>query len=377
MNLTVFRRFLRAWYRRRRRSLPWRENPDPYRIWISEVMLQQTTVSAVVPYFERFLAAFPTLHDLAAADEEAVLRCWEGLGYYRRARHLRQAAQQVVRDWGGQIPKNPAELQSLPGVGRYTAGAIASIAFDERAPILEANTQRLHCRLTGLDDPRSAAAQRSLWSFAEALLPDRGRGAGEINQALMELGSQVCRPEAPHCGVCPVSQFCEAFRTGRQEEIPRTAARPKVTEWVEAAVALFRTAPHRRPLGERQVDAGREWLLFRRLESERWPGLWDFPRFAIADGGGLAPTPQQIAARLLEAFGLRARGLEPAASIRHSVTRYRFLLHGWRGEWAGGRSTTARETRWVGTSELSQTPMPAPGRRIAAQLLFDSKSARG
>ena len=226
-------------------------------------MLQQTQVATVRPYFERFLAALPTVEALAAADEHEVLRLWEGLGYYRRARQLHQAARLICSRHGGRFPRDIEQLRRLPGIGRYTAGAILSIAFDQPQPILEANTSRLFSRLLAWSgEPASAAGQRLGWAMAEAVLPRRG--AGRFNQALMELGSEVCQPRQPRCAVCPVASLCRAFAAGLQSRIPpprRKAARKAVRE---AAVVVRRR--------------GRV-LLLQRPEGGRWAGLWDFPRF--------------------------------------------------------------------------------------------------
>ncbi len=217
--LRRFRRNLLRWYDRAGRDLPWRATRDPYAVWISEVMLQQTTVAAVKPYFERFLERFPDVAALAAADESDVLRLWEGLGYYSRGRNLHRAARVVVEQHDGRFPEDVTTLQSLPGIGRYTAGAIASFAFDVPAPIVEANTVRLYARLTGLDgDPRSTAGQRALWEFAEAIVP--AKRAGAFNHALMDLGATVCTINEPRCHDCPVRSCCRAFADGRQAEIP-------------------------------------------------------------------------------------------------------------------------------------------------------------
>src|SRR5579872_810155 len=217
--LTRLRRALRAWYSRHARPLPWRKTADPYVIWISEIMLQQTTVAAVVPYFDRFVKRFPTLESLASAAEKEVLRRWEGLGYYSRARNLHRAARILVRERGGRFPNDVAELLTLPGIGRYTAGAIASFAFDKQAPILEANTLRLYCRLLDFGgDPRSAAGQKLLWGFAGQIVPRRHPGT--FNQSLMELGATVCTVDEPRCSVCPVRGYCAAFSRGRQTQIP-------------------------------------------------------------------------------------------------------------------------------------------------------------
>ncbi|MFW6124955.1 MAG: A/G-specific adenine glycosylase, partial [Pirellulales bacterium] len=235
----AFRRRLLRWYARSARDLPWRRTHDPYAIWVSEIMLQQTQVAAVVPYFERFLAAFPTVSELACATEHDVLRLWEGLGYYSRARNLHRAAHQVDRNYGGRVPDDPKQLADLPGIGRYTAGAIASIAFDRRTPILEANTRRVLSRLAALrEDPRTATAERRLWQFADRILP-RSR-PGRFNQALMELGAEVCRPRDPACGRCPVHLHCRAYRAGLQHALPLPGRPTKVQRVREAAVVVRR-----------------------------------------------------------------------------------------------------------------------------------------
>src|SRR5262245_37625348 len=260
-----FAQRLRAWFRRHARDLPWRRTRDPYAVWVSEIMLQQTQVATVVPYFERFLWRFPTVQALAQADEQDVLRLWEGLGYYRRARQLHRAARQVGSEYGGEFPRDRQAACRLSGIGRYTAGAILSLALDAREPILEANTLRLWSRLLAYrGDPRGTAGQRVLWAAAEQALPRRGVGA--FNQALMELGAKVCRARQPACGSCPVAAFCEARRRGLQHAVPRAAARPRIESVREAMIAVWH---------------GRRVLIVRRADAARWGGLWDFPRFTV------------------------------------------------------------------------------------------------
>src|SRR5207253_2981976 len=197
------------WFATHQRDLPWRRSRDPYRIWVSEIMLQQTQVATVVPYFERFVQAFTTLACLATAEEHDVLRRWEGLGYYRRARSLHLAARQLASEHGSMVPNDPEVLSELPGMGRYTVGAVLALAFDRPMPILEANSQRVLCRLFGRDeDPRKGTARRRLWELAKSLLPKRR--VGDFNQALMELGALVCTPAAPKCSACPLADKCVA-----------------------------------------------------------------------------------------------------------------------------------------------------------------------
>src|SRR5438105_5534112 len=212
-NTIDFRRSLLAWYTANRRDLPWRvarksptsERPDPYRVLVSEAMLQQTQVATVIPYFNRFMAAYPTLRDLAAANEQEVLRVWQGLGYYSRARHLLGTAKILVDEKNGKIPATVEELLELPGIGRYTAGAIASLAFERRAPILDGNVSRVLCRLDLIRDE----SKEALWTRAEELLPKKR--IGDFNSALMELGATVCTPRAPKCLMCPVQKHCAAL----------------------------------------------------------------------------------------------------------------------------------------------------------------------
>jgi A/G-specific adenine glycosylase len=213
------RRALLDWYRANRRDLPWRATRDPYAIWISEAMLQQTRVETAIPYYERFLARFPDLQTLADADSDDVLGVWAGLGYYSRARNLHAAARIVVDEHAGELPDDAEALRSLPGVGRYTAGAVASIAFDRPEPVVDGNVSRVFARLRGIrDDVRKAATVRRLWEEAAALV--RGPHPGDLNQALMELGARVCTPRAPRCPVCPVAHHCEAQRGGDAEALP-------------------------------------------------------------------------------------------------------------------------------------------------------------
>src|SRR3954452_17850774 len=225
----LLRRRLLAWYSKHARDLPWRQSRDPYRVWISEIMLQQTQVATVRDYYERFIRALPDVHSLAGANETDVLRLWEGLGYYRRARQLHAAAKKVVSEHEGNFPENSHELQQLPRIGRYTAGAIASIAFGRRTPILEANTIRLLSRLVAYrGNPHTQTGQQPLWQAAEEILP-RSRVA-EFNQALMELGSLVCTPDNPKCDACPLASVCQGYAANLQHEIPPAKPRAASTD---------------------------------------------------------------------------------------------------------------------------------------------------
>lgn len=341
--LPAFRRSLLRWYGQNARRLPWRETADPYRIWISEVMLQQTTVVAVVPYFERFLARFPDVVTLARADEKDVLRLWEGLGYYSRARNLHAAARSIAFERNGDFPQSTHELMALAGIGRYTAGAIASFAFDRPAAIVEANTLRLYCRLLGYrGDPRSSAGQKTLWSFAERLLPRTG--AGRTNQALMELGATVCTAESPACDRCPARALCVAAARGLQDEIPLRAKRPDTTAVTEFAVAVRRDE---------------RFLLLKRPLGERWAGLWDFVRFASAD--------ESLSHHLRKNLGVDAAIGAHLATIRHSVTRYRITLVCYLADWQAGEPASG-EFRWVAPADFAEFPLSTTGRKLSLLL---------
>jgi A/G-specific adenine glycosylase len=350
---------LLSWFDKNQRDLPWRRDRDPYRIWVSEIMLQQTQVATVVPYFERFVARFPTLTDLAAASEHDVLLLWEGLGYYRRARDLHRAARIIAAEYGDRLPNDPAVLRQLPGFGEYTCNAVLSQAFDHRLPILEANSQRVLSRLFGrTGDPRQGPARRWLWSAAAGLLPAQRVGA--FNQALMEVGSLLCTPTTPKCSQCPLARRCVAFREGKQNDIP---VRPKATTSVpvrEVAVVVRR--------------AGRV-LLVRRPDRGRWSGMWEFPRTELP---GAEPEEAAALRIVRELTGLRIKIASELLTIRHGVTRYAITLICFEAEHVRGEfaSEFYREGAWLLPTELADYPVSAPQRRLARALLQPERQRR-
>jgi A/G-specific adenine glycosylase len=334
------------WFDRHARDLPWRRTRSVYHVWVSEIMLQQTQVAAVIPYFERFIAQFPTIEQLAAAEQQQVLRAWEGLGYYRRARQLHQAAQLIAQEHGGRFPTNVERVRALPGIGRYTAGAILSIALDQRHPILEANTVRLFSRLMAFSgDPSRRDGQQLLWSFAEAILPRRR--VGDFNQALMELGATVCTARQPDCEACPVVRLCPTRAHGLQEQIPAPKPKKQYVQVHEAAV----------------VVRCREKLLLRCCQpGERWAGLWDFPRFQIHATAGRAKA-DEIAAKVAELTGVAVRPVRHLTTLRHGVTRYRITLEC--HEATSARQVTPRDhLRWVKLPDMVAMPLSVTGRQI-------------
>ena len=315
-------------------------------------MLQQTLVATVTAYFPRFVARFPTIAALAAAPEEEVLKLWEGLGYYRRARQLHRAAQVIRDEHGGEFPRQIEAARSLPGVGRYTAGAVLSIAHDDPHPILEANTVRLFARLLAYrGDVRSAAGQQVLWSMAEALLPKTA--SGELNQALMELGSQVCTPRDPACNACPVAALCPTRAAGLTASIPAAQAKMQITAVREAALLVRR---------------GARVLLLRREAGERWAGLWDFPRYAVDPDAG--PVEQQLTEHLARDTGTQVRIGARLTTIKHSVTRYRITLDCYAATHVTIDPNTGatRTVAWVTPAELVNYPLSTTGRKLTRLL---------
>jgi A/G-specific adenine glycosylase len=321
---------LLAWYRRHRRDLPWRASRDPYRVWVSEIMLQQTQVERVKEFFTRFLERFPDVAALARAPERDVLKHWEGLGYYRRARQLHAAAKQIVAEHGGEFPRTAAELRGLPGIGRYTAGAIASIAFGEPEPIVEANSRRVIARLVGHAQPVGGSADEPLWQIAATLVPRRDPGL--FNQALMDLGAMVCTVTRPLCDRCPLAATCVARATGRVEQIPLLPKQRAAKQVRETALVLA--------CGERVV-------VERRGPGDWWEGLWDFPRAAAGDR--------------------RRSGDRPLGTVSYTVTHHRVTCRVVARRPARPPATTPTR-RLVSVAALSRLAMTAPGRRIARLL---------
>lgn len=349
-----FHKHLLKWYRSHRREMPWRVPreaergalPNPYHVLVSEAMLQQTQVVTVVPYFQRFISAFPTIRDLAGADEQAVLRLWQGLGYYSRARNLRGAATAIMERFGGVIPSELDQLLSLPGVGRYTAGAIASLAFNRPAPVLDGNVARVLCRLDLIeDDPRERTVSERLWNRATELLPKNH--AADFNSAMMELGAMICTPRNPQCLLCPVARHCEALRAGAVDRVP-VARKAKVTplnhRQVVCVIAKVKNTP--RVLIEQRPPKG------------RWAGMWQFITFE-----GTSEPSWQTVCNIAGKIG-QARNI---ALVKHQLTHRRYIFDAWVAAVAKPRTVTPPR-RWVELSALSDFPMSRPQLLIAQTL---------
>ena len=350
-------RNLLQWFDLHQREMPWRNSKDPYWVWVSEIMLQQTQVATVIPYFERFIERFPDVRHLAKAQEQTVLKYWEGLGYYRRARSLHQAAKVVERDFNGQFPSNFEGVLSLPGIGRYTAGAILSISKGQPLPILEGNTIRVHARLAGIEeDVQKSATQKELWKLAESVV-DSER-PGDLNQALMELGSEICTPRSPNCEGCPVQTVCQAYRTRRQMELPFSSKKNALTEVHEAVVLIRRNNK----------------LLLRQCQpDERWAGLWDFPRFQIEP----KQMDTELPKRVENSSGLSIQVRDTGWSLQHGVTRFKIQLSCWVAEEVRGRlKCPGQSLKWFTTREIEELPLSVTGRKVASNLpsLLESRS---
>lgn len=360
--LQQLRKRAKAWFLKKGRALPWRESNDPYRIWISEIMLQQTQVVTVIPYFHRFLQAFPTVIALANAPEEQVLLHWSGLGYYRRAKQLHAAARVIRDQHNGIFPTDFESVLALPGIGRYTAGAICSFAYDARTPIVEANTQRLFARLLRLKGQLAEKPmQDQLWFFASSILPERS-GSGAVNQAVMELGSQICTPKEPSCPECPLRQLCPTFANGEQAAIPSPKPPKVYEEKIEAALVVQNEATE---------------LLVRRCQpGERWAGLWDFPRFDVTTAKSASQLEQLISEQFESRFGASVCLQEELLQLKHGVTRYRITLRCFRATLdvsnthvsEASENGAGRDTQWCSTSNLKEIPLSSTGKQIAEHL---------
>ena len=357
----AIRQPLAAWYENNKRDLPWRRTRDPYAIWLSEIMLQQTRVDTVIPYYERFMGVFPTVQALAAAETEEVLSLWSGLGYYRRARSLHKAAREVAEV--GTLPATRDAWMELPGVGRYTAGAIASIAHGEHAPIVDGNVTRVIARLRCIeDDVGQPAVKRDIWDWAEVLVGEPGDGdPGVVNQALMELGATLCTPTAPECGRCPVAKPCVANARGVAAELPLVSKKKKPKQLSLVAVVAACAAPGRHAGGSRADGGGPVVLLGRRKQDGLFGGLWEPPMVEAAD---------VVAARgELAGCGVSSRaGLRPMGQVRHVLTHRVMNIAVHRGKprkpWklpAKGSSNVYDDFAWA---QVSRVPVSTLARKV-------------
>jgi A/G-specific adenine glycosylase len=348
---------LLAWWDAGHADLPWRQTRDPYAIWIAEVMLQQTQITTVIPYYERWMARFPSFEVLAGAPLDDVLKVWEGLGYYSRARHLHAAARQIVGVYGGRLPDSVGELMKLPGIGRYTAGAIASIAFDASAPVLDGNVIRVLSRVFDIEEMVTLTPTRQrLWQLAEAVLP-AGR-PGDFNQALMELGQLICLPRAPRCLTCPLHVLCLARRRGTQLERPVRPPRKRTPHYDVVAAAIW--------LDGRPAPGGR-FLIAQRPLTGLLGGLWEFPGGKVEPGESLADAMRR---EIGEELALQVEPGAFFAEIPHAFTHFRITVHAGHAAYRGGEPQRlgVADFAWVTVDDLDRYAFAATDRQIIGHL---------
>ncbi|HEX9091287.1 MAG TPA: A/G-specific adenine glycosylase [Anaerolineales bacterium] len=352
-----FSRRLLHWYKRHARTLPWRGNPDPYAIWVSEVMLQQTRVETVIPYYERWMQRFPSIELLASASQQEVLSIWEGLGYYGRARNLHRAAQLLMKEYHGKLPKEAHLLRKLPGVGRYTAAAIASIAYGKDEPTLDGNIRRVLARCFNVtEDARSNLGQKRLWQLATQHLPP-GQ-AGEYNQALMDLGASICTPRLPNCASCPLEENCQARALGVQEQRPVLLPKPAVPHHMVTAAV---------------IRQGNRVLITCRPSSGLLGGMWEFPGGKQQDGEDL---PSCLRREICEELGVEIEIGDQLGVYKHAYTHFRVTLYAFHCTLLQGEPQPIQVTdlRWVSPAELVQYPMGKIDRQIARALVTTEKT---
>ena len=359
---------LLAWFAREARDLPWRRTRDPYAIWVSEIMLQQTQVKTVLPYWERWMRALPNLAALAKAKPQTLHKLWEGLGYYTRVRNLHRAAQLIMAQHDGRFPHHFDDVLALPGVGRYTAGAVCSIAFNEARPILDGNVMRVLARCYGIaGDPRERKVNARLWQLAEELVLQAAdlcaharssssasrftfhvsRPCAQFNESLMELGALVCTPRQPRCGVCPIAKHCVAYQEDRINHLPGTRRRIRATPRRFVAFVAQR---------------GGRFLVRQRPADVVNAHLWEFPNLE------LAPEDSHLKQAACNVLGVRAETLELLGTIKHSITRYRITLEAYRVTSRRAAGIPAANGRWLSRSRLDKLAFTSAHKQILQQL---------
>ncbi|UCD65362.1 MAG: A/G-specific adenine glycosylase [Deltaproteobacteria bacterium] len=342
-----------AWFQKNARDLPWRKTYDPYHVWISEIMLQQTQMDRVVNYFNRWISYFPDMTSITKASEEEVLKLWEGLGYYSRARNIIKTANILLSEYGGKLPADHGRLLKLPGIGKYTAAAIMSIAFNKEYPLVDANIERVFARLFNLDKPvKEKITHAFIWRKSKEMVP-QGK-AREFNQALMELGALVCISKNPRCKVCPIMSCCQSFSQGLVAERPVLKDPPK-TIFIEMATGILEN--------EGKI------LIQKRKSKGVWPNLWEFPGGRLESG----ETPEMALVReYMEETELEVGNLRKITTVQHSYTIYRVTLHCYFCSSQNGSYKPvlhgAQEYRWVSPKDLADYAFPAGHRKLIDHL---------
>lgn len=343
-----FQEQLLTWYGENKRTLPWRENQDPYRVWVSEIMLQQTRVDTVIPYFERFTSLFPTLQDLAYADEEKVLKAWEGLGYYSRVRNLQTAVKQVCESYDGKVPDTPKGITGLKGVGPYTAGAILSIAYGIPEPAVDGNVMRVLSRILLIEEDISKPKTRILFEKAVRELISH-EDPSSFNQAMMELGALICTPKSPACLLCPMRELCKGFEQGRQHELPVKLGKTKVRKAKMAAGILT-------------GEDGR-FLIHKRPSEGLLANMWEFPNTEYVGENKNAET-DALKGYMDENIGVEVVLEEKAGYIEHVFSHLKWEINIWQGKLLEDTEELPQDWKWVTADELDQYPFPVSHQKI-------------
>lgn len=340
------------WYQKNKRTMPWRKTSDPYRIWISEIMLQQTRVDTVIPYYNRFMDAFPAIGDLADADQQQVLKIWEGLGYYSRARNMHYAAKDVVTRLKGEFPANYSQLLKLKGIGPYTAAAISSIAFNEKQAVVDGNVIRVLSRYYGIEeDVRKTSVKKGIQQFADEIIPDGE--PGDFNQAVMELGATVCTPKNPECSRCPLSSYCVAYNSAQTETIPYKSPKKKV--------------PHHQIGVGMITDLNRRMLIALRPDDAMLGGLWEFPGGKQKKEESIENTVQR---ELKEELGVEVNVNDKFMQLKHAYSHFKITLHAY---WCTIESGTpapnsSNGLKWVSLEEIAEYPFPKANKVLIEKL---------
>ena len=349
----IFTHSVLDWYAKHKRNMPWRDSGDPYKIWISEIMLQQTQVDQAWPYFERFIEKFPTIFDLAGAGQQQVMKVWEGLGYYSRARNLHAAAQTIVSDYDGNLPENYDEIIKLKGIGPYTAAAISSIAFGKANAVVDGNVKRVITRYFGIEeDVRTSKTAKMVQQYVDELISNEH--PAEFNQGLMEIGSVVCKPSNPNCNQCPVHTGCVASKMAKTDVIPyKSPAKKK---------------PHKHiGVGIIEREDGRV-LIALRPENVMLGGLWEFPGGKQEEGESIRETVER---EFKEELGVEVRTLEEFMKLKHVYSHFSITLHAYKCLLISGepKPKSSQKIQWVKISELVQYPFPKANKQLTQRLL--------
>lgn len=351
-----FQQNLIEWFRANQRKLPWRQHYKPYEVWVSEIMLQQTQMDTVLPYFSRWMSSFPTLKALAKAESKSVLKLWEGLGYYSRARNLHESAKKIVRENGGVFPDKFEEILAIKGVGRYTAGAIASIAFNQDKPIVDGNILRVLSRVYAIPDPIDVEKNRArFWNLQEALIP-KGQ-AREFNQALMELGALICSSQNPSCAVCPIRGACQAFKMKVPENYPMKSRKKKMIK-IEASALI--------------LEKDGKYLLRLRPVGKIMGGLWEFPEWKLSKDKKLNTAQARLMTEKLarKEFTGKLEALHPAGTIKRNYTHHLESLRVFKASASGiiAKPKIGWITRWVSKKDFTKYPFSSAHAKIAKLL---------